>query len=110
MSEYLHMLAAWLLFLSPLPAAGLCAGAQILLARKHLALLAVLPAASAILLCLYPLDQNWLFQLFYMLDAVAAFAGSVAGAFVGWLMEREHKRPRRRESDDDWARRREWDD
>ena len=101
MSEYLQMLAATLLFLSPLLAAGLCAGAQILLARKSLALLAILPAATAVLFCLYPLDQNWLFQLFYMLNTVAAFAGSVAGAFVGWLMEREHKRPRRREFDDD---------
>ena len=89
MSEYLQMLAAWLLFLSPLLAAGLCAGAQILLARKRLALLAALPAVTAVLFCLYPLDQNWLIQLFYMLNTVAAFAGSLAGAFVGWLMERE---------------------
>ena len=91
MTECLHMLAAYLLFLSPLSSAGLCAWAQVLLARRRLALLAILPAATAVLVCLYPLDQNWVFQLFYMLNTVAAFAGSLAGAFVGWLMEREKK-------------------
>lgn len=91
MTNYLQMLAGTLLFLSPVLAAGLCAGAQILLARRHLALAVILPAASAILFCLYPLDQNWLIQLFYMLNTVGAFAGSLAGAFVGWLMKRERE-------------------
>lgn len=99
MTEYLHMISATLLFLSPLAAAGLCAWAQILLARRHLALLTILPVATAVLFCLYPLDQNWVFQLFYMLNTVAAFAGSLAGAFIGWLMEREGKG-----KEDDWRR------